>query len=73
MISHYQLKKNWKKVGEVQKLGQSCQKMRKFDKKLILYGILGLPYFFPIFFQLIITQHVFFILDYPHFIILWTI
>ena len=26
--------------------------------------------FFPIFFQLIITYHVFFILDYPHFIIL---
>ena len=38
MISYDQLKKNSKKVGEAQKLGQSCQKMRKFDKKLVLYA-----------------------------------
>ena len=25
IISYYQLKKNWKKVGEAQQLGQSCQ------------------------------------------------
>ena len=29
MISYYQLKKNGRKGGEAQKLGQSCQKMRK--------------------------------------------
>ena len=41
MISYYQLKKIGKKVGEAQKLGQSCQKLenlRKFDKKLVLYA-----------------------------------
>ena len=38
MISYYQLSKNWKKVGEAQILGQSCQKMRKFDEKLVLYA-----------------------------------
>ena len=32
MLSYYQLKKNEKKVGKGQKLGQSCQKMRKFEK-----------------------------------------
>ena len=38
MISYYQLQKNWKKVAEAQKIGQNCQKMRKFDKKLVLYA-----------------------------------
>ena len=41
MISYYQLKKMEKKVGENQKLGQSCQKwekLRKFGKKLVLYA-----------------------------------
>ena len=34
------MKKNWKKVGEAQKLGQSCQKwekFRKFGKKNFYY------------------------------------
>ena len=35
------MKKMEKKVGEAQKLGQSCQKwekLRKFGKKLVLYA-----------------------------------
>ena len=38
MISYYQLKKIGKKVGEAQKLGKSCKKMRKFDKTLVFYA-----------------------------------
>ena len=32
MISYHQLKKIEEKVGEAQKLGQTCQKIRKFEK-----------------------------------------
>ena len=38
---HWLKKKIEKKVGEVQKFGQSCQKwekLRKFGKKLVLYA-----------------------------------
>ena len=38
MISYYQMKKNCKKSRGRPKLGQICQKMRKFDKKLVLYA-----------------------------------
>ena len=43
MISYYQLKKMGKKVGEAQKLGQSClkwEKLRKFGKKIGIICIL---------------------------------
>ena len=43
IISYYQLKKKGKKVGEAQKLGQSCQKrekLRKFCKKIGIICIL---------------------------------
>ena len=80
MISYYQLKKNWKKSWGGPKIRSNLSKIRKnfyqifsifliFDNFDLIFGPPIL--FFPIFFQLIITYHVFFILDEPHFIIFY--
>ena len=82
MIICAQLKKKRKKSRDAPILGQNwaeiCQNQQKLVKNLYyVYFDQFRPnfwaslLFFHIFFQLIITYHVFFILDYPNFIIFY--